>query len=637
MSTVYEEALADVKRLKEAAEQNVTNALIESIAPNVRKLIEQKLDIISVDGEHEAPEDEEMLLDVDEGAGLDGVEVQDVSVNGKVVVDLGALTGSPAAEPAIPVAEPAQELPPGPELEPDLGEPVEDDEGVFEITMESMEPLVAMMLENDALVQNIDEVLNEVAPLKVDNIVAEARYATTNASTILKTGKRLFKENKLNYDAYYATVEEAQSHLYEVFQQLDANKEKVDPHLAESIRLELEIANSRLYESPNPKVAMVKNQVVAVGPRVKNAIFEMKNGLNADKYKKIEGVFSDFAKVQTNVKRLMVTESKDLQVEQIRQELNELLKECRLMAKNSRLLNEEDVTLTLSLSGLPDEVTEEDLEGLTVDVVGGEGEEGEGAEAGDEMPDFGDFEVEDEEAPEPEVEETFVVEGGDEEMDESALLELDDDTVVEIDENMLRTELARMREARNDAPPPDTAGGIDRGVLDSFGGGSPDESFLELGLDVTGDGVGGNGFDPHGGGGTKVHESVNEGRKNRALRQALVKQKKAITQLRGQLLEQNLLNLKLLYANRILMAENLTKKAKASMVKSLNEGKTAREVKLVYKSLVESVKGKGNTLNESARRGGSGSRVTRSGGAPRRGNAQAPALKRWQRLAGIKE
>ena len=638
MSTVYEEALADVKRLKEAAEQNVTNALIESIAPNVRKLIEQQLDIIDVDGEPVEPEDN-MLLDVDEGAGLEGVEVQDVSVNGKVVVDLGALTGSPGSEPAVPIADPATELP-APELPVDLDAPegeVEDDEGVFEITMESLEPLVDMMLENEDFMKSIDGVLSEAVGTRADGLIAEARYATTNAKTILNTGRRLHAANKLNYAAYNQTIEEAQNHLFGVFKQLNASKGKIDPKLAESIRLELEIANSRLYESPSKTVEMVRRQVASTGKRVKNAILEMKNGVDADKYRKIAGVFSQFAKVQMNVKRLMITESHDLQVERIRQDLNKTLEECRLMAKKNRLLNEEDVTLTLSLSGLPDEVTEEDLAGLTVGVVGGD-EDGEGAEAGDDMPDFGDFEVEDdEESVEPEVEETFVVEGGDDEMDESALLELDEDTVVEIDENMLRTELKRMREARNDAPPPDTAGGIENSAFAAFGGGDADHAFLELGLDVTGDGVGGNGFDPHGGGGTKVHENkVNEGRQNRALRQAVVKQKNAITKLRGQLLEQNLLNLKLLYANRILMSESLTKKTKASMVKSLNEGKNAREVKLLFKSLVETVsKRSGKPLNESRQRGGGSSRVRQPGGARPNKPTQAPELKRWQKLAGI--
>ena len=43
MSTIYEQAIADAKRLKEVAEQNATNKIIESIAPRIRRLIEQEI------------------------------------------------------------------------------------------------------------------------------------------------------------------------------------------------------------------------------------------------------------------------------------------------------------------------------------------------------------------------------------------------------------------------------------------------------------------------------------------------------------------------------------------------------------------------------------------------------------------
>ena len=648
MPSIYEDALADVKKLKEVAEQNVTNALIESIAPNVRRMIEQKLDIISTGGAIPEDDPEDMLLDVADDPAAMGIDVQGVGVTGKVVLDLGQLTGASAQ--AAPSAFDA--MPPGVDMGADVGtdiddtdldvdlddieadgEDEEDDDAAFEVTSESLEPLINMMLESDEFIKHIDEALIESA-MPVDRLIAEARYATTNAAMIARTAKRLFKQNKLNFVAHNAQVKETENQLFNVYKKLHAQKGNINRQMAESLTLELEIANARLNESPNENVAKVRRQVATIGKRVKNAILEMKNGVNANKYKKIEGAFSDFAKIQTNVRRLMVTESRDPQVDQIRQDLNKLLKECRLMARKNKLLNEEDVTLTLSLSGLPDGITDEDLEGLTVDVIGGDDEgegDDEGAEGGDDMPDFGDFDVEDEpDEEDADVEETFVVEG-----DEEALTEMDDDTVVEIDENMLRRELRRMAEARNDAPPPNTAGGIDNAILSSFGGGDPDHAFLELGLDITGDGVGGNGFDPHGGGGTKVHENVNESRKNRAIRQILAKQQKAIAQLRGQLLEQNLLNLKLLYANRVLMNEGIARSTKASMIKSLNEAKNTREVKLLYKSLSGTVKKPGKTMNESRLRGGSSSRVTQSGGATR--NEQAPALKRWQKLAGISE
>ena len=43
MSNIYSEAIADAKKLKEIAEQNATNKVIESIAPKIRQLIEQEI------------------------------------------------------------------------------------------------------------------------------------------------------------------------------------------------------------------------------------------------------------------------------------------------------------------------------------------------------------------------------------------------------------------------------------------------------------------------------------------------------------------------------------------------------------------------------------------------------------------
>ncbi len=42
-SSIYEEALADVKKLKEVAEQNAKNAIIDAVTPKIREMIEQQL------------------------------------------------------------------------------------------------------------------------------------------------------------------------------------------------------------------------------------------------------------------------------------------------------------------------------------------------------------------------------------------------------------------------------------------------------------------------------------------------------------------------------------------------------------------------------------------------------------------
>ena len=42
-SSIYEEALADVKKLKEVAEQNAKNAIIDAVTPKIREMIEKQL------------------------------------------------------------------------------------------------------------------------------------------------------------------------------------------------------------------------------------------------------------------------------------------------------------------------------------------------------------------------------------------------------------------------------------------------------------------------------------------------------------------------------------------------------------------------------------------------------------------
>ena len=113
----------------------------------------------------------------------------------------------------------------------------------------------------------------------------------------------------------------------------------------------------------------------------------------------------------------------------------------------------------------------------------------------------------------------------------------------------------------------------------------------------------------------------------------------AVKELRGQLSESNLFNAKLLYANKLLQQEGLTDKQKVALVESLDEARSLREVRLIYKSLVSktSKKSKTKRIGESAQSRqvlGSASRTTRSGASSER-DAQITEAKRWAVLAGI--
>ena len=65
---------------------------------------------------------------------------------------------------------------------------------------------------------------------------------------------------------------------------------------------------------------------------------------------------------------------------------------------------------------------------------------------------------------------------------------------------------------------------------------------------------------------------------------------KTITSLRGTINEVNLLNAKLLYANKLFRGYNLTNEQKVKVVENLDRTTSVREVKLVYATLSESMK-----------------------------------------------
>lgn len=129
---------------------------------------------------------------------------------------------------------------------------------------------------------------------------------------------------------------------------------------------------------------------------------------------------------------------------------------------------------------------------------------------------------------------------------------------------------------------------------------------------------------------------LEEKRENRMLRGKLDEYRGAVEDLRDQLNEMNLFNAKLLYVNKLLQSKGLDAAQKKTIIESIDNAESLREVKLVYKTLSESVSKKSDTLNESKIRklAGSSSRPTRSGGTLL--NESTGQVDRWARLAGLK-
>lgn len=639
---LYEEALADVKRVKQVAEDNAKRAVLEAVTPRIREFIDQAMlddngpappgapplegelmtDLVDVDPDAEVP--------IDNAGAV--VAAAPPDVDGKVVLDLDGMC---ASEPGATVEPPMFGAPPeveGPGTPPGLG-PQGGTE--FEISVESVAALrpLAARASIDAHVKRL-----------VDQV------------KLFRNASKVVRESR-GYRAHIARMISRVEDMYDHVQERVANP-----------------ARKRSYE----------------------------NLLEAS------------YKVLTTLQESMT-----------------------MSKKTKQELNEEDVTL--KLTNLPDDI---DFEEVGVDLITGDEESGEGEGEDDLGGDQGGFDDLDLGGDDQ-------MQGGDQQLESRRL---SDDTIVEIDEKMLRREIARMRSLREEhsgtggSETKANSWGNGPDHFDSFGGGkdegefdeqdivdkSPAPAALPLGeadedldevqdqmdeaelaeLDQAIDGPahGGNDHMPSNKQSRAPGESfavtrqegmkrlgfekkLQERAKARAVslkkefsspqtrqsakRLAEVKKEYALvarrfnesvarakkfallvaqaTQqlkearsnsvatrpagsgaddtLRKKLAETNLFNAKLLYTNKVLQNEQLTSRQKAQVIKQLDTVKTIREAKLVYESLASTLAGSARPMTEGKDHAvlGSGSRATRPVSTLNEGHE----AERWAQLAGI--
>lgn len=260
------------------------------------------------------------------------------------------------------------------------------------------------------------------------------------------------------------------------------------------------------------------------------------------------------------------------------------------------------------------------------DALGDEGDEGDEGE---------EEEVEEAEEGMYAAEEGYEVEEADEAEEGVHEADAGDDEWIEIDEGMLRREIARMRATLDEGDAKKGAkdfgggkiGGNKKSAGDDFGGGKRGKDPLQMtdkDLNVHAENK-------------KLRAAVvKESRKNRALHGQLDEAVTAVNELQSQLKEMNLFNAKLLYANKLLQNKNISTRQMRSIVESLDNARSLREVKLLYKTMTESLssKKKGGSLNEStARKAVGSSRPTRSASS----TTSETEVDRWATLAGLKK
>lgn len=299
-----------------------------------------------------------------------------------------------------------------------------------------------------------------------------------------------------------------------------------------------------------------------------------------------------------------------------RRNIFDFLFEAEDEKKKVEELEEAELSLELSADEQEELADADDVDAVNAaleDILGDIELDLGGEEVAEEEDEEGEEEAE-EEAPveAEEAEEEEDLEEGDH-MEGAYMEEGEDmDEVYEIDENMLRQELAAMlNEEAADADPALAHGG---------------EEVGDVLLDVSEDDLINALADELG--------SVSESKELEAARKEIEQYKEAVTELKGQLVEMNLFNAKLLYANKLMQNKDLSMKQQKAIVEALDNAKTLREAKLLFKSLTESLNRRtGNKkLNEgSLRTIGSASRSTRSA-SPAQSGAE---VDRWAVLAGL--
>lgn len=295
--------------------------------------------------------------------------------------------------------------------------------------------------------------------------------------------------------------------------------------------------------------------------------------------------------------------------------------------------------ITLKLTGVPDDI---DLENVGVEIEadeeGGEGgDEGGGDEGGEEHGGEGD-------------EIDFGGDEGGEEHNEAE--QLDDDTVIEIDEADIRNEIARLRKMREAEARPDNRG-HGPGKPESYGDGDDEGDPLDVKV-VTERNVG------------KLRtlktEALRKGnlrlyreckdRIMRLTRETPIRQDRAtsarparthviggaasgaLRESRAQLATANLHNAQLAHANKLLLRHDMTAEQKRQALQRLTRAKSVREVTLVYESVVGLLNGR-TQLNEGRSERkllGSSSRTAGSGASTMSESIDAA---RWSTLAGL--
>ena len=536
--SLYEDALADAKELRELAEEAAKKSLIESITPQIRDMVNRRLL-----GEDISMSDLQDLENQEEDAMEPMVTMDD-------------LPDEPMPE---EIDGPVVNIDAAGDVNIDLSGSSDDDDDEPVLTSAMAENLMKLIgnhkSRNSGLESRFDRLEESFDKLK--GIVTAI------------SGKNISRD-KLHriHKSYSLCVKEA----HKIHKQLILKEQATQGDLEQRLTI---------------MIKEMKNMSKSNSRNIFDFLFEA------------EGV-NDRAEINEMAPKGGMNE-KDLEEAELSLELSDEEREELAGAEDTAAVDAalEDILGDLEVSMDAAEAPAED-----------EGEEPEGDEG------------EGEEEDEGEEDELELPEG--DHMEET---KYEADTVYEIDENMLREALSALNEEAADE-------------ADQFGGGElGDEMFVDVDeedlINALADELGS--VSETGASAPEVAvESRSYRRMRRELNQAqlqLEKYDNTVNELKKQLVEMNLFNAKLLYANKLMQNKDLTIKQQKTIVEALDNAQTISEAKLLFKTLSESLKKRTGTKNlQESKILGSSSKATRSGQSQK----ADPEAARWAVLAGIK-
>lgn len=674
MTDIYDEVVADRKKLLEVAENNAKNKILDAVTPRIKELVESAL----LGKLNEELSDDDILLDLEGIPSDESMGPADPGMPANPIVDAEisidtSTSPLPTPVPDVAAGEDAGVTLPGPDgkVVLDIDSFLADSSAApastkqFELTPESMKALNALVGNNVCDLNVVNERI-----IKLEGRLRKLTQKTNPTANDIETARQI----KLECEKHYSDIQ--------------ASREVLDEARAVKAEKKLETIYNGIMEnySAAGHIKTIVAEMMSINKRAakfNKQILESRGPTYANT-KAVAGMLQEVKDLHSIVGNLYTSLGKDdsideASVHQVGANLATLYTEIRKMVtKKRKQINEADeLEVGADVMGAGEE-PDADVDANEVlvqlklpasldDLAGGDSVEVVGVEpaAGDDM----DMDMDDMDMDDMEMDDESDVEGLDDmgveeepEMAESKMYEarLNDDDIIEIDEAALVAEMKKMKQLQ-EKKKVGTAGiknvntgGHGPAHFDSFGGGKEEGDLFVDGEDLNAhDPVGSEGYLDESAdleGLAEEDESMDEGdcveeeeevksesRRVKASRTNGKSQKQlaeAFEKARAELAGQKLFNTKLVALNRVLQFPGLKQSQKEKIVETLDRGRTVAEVKELYGKIVTVLKKQSQkSMNESAQGTGRGSasRVVTSGAATT--DKDSPLLERWQKIA----